>query len=127
MGMITHEELKQTPEYWTAKIQIELFNKVEEFMENNNMNRARLAEKLGVSKSYVTQLLSGDFDHRLSKLIELSLAIGYYPRFDFEPVESKVKAEQKKSSKIQSKLPGTDYPVLFPPRGRGNLSASPRA
>ena len=50
------------------------------------MNRKQLAEYLGVSPSYVTQLLNGDFDHKLSKFVELSMAFGYIPQTDFVPL-----------------------------------------
>jgi predicted XRE-type DNA-binding protein len=39
-------------------------------METNNMNRTMLATHLGVSKSFVSQLLSGNYNYSLSKLIE---------------------------------------------------------
>ena len=34
----------------------------------------------------MTQLLNGDFDHRLSKLVELSLSVGLVPKVEFVPV-----------------------------------------
>ncbi len=55
-------------------------------MSDNHINRTQLAEKLGVSKGYVSQLLNGDFDHKLSKLVELSLAFGVVPIIDFKPI-----------------------------------------
>ena len=54
-------------------------------MKETGKNRKELAEHLGVTKSYVTQLLNGDFDHRLSKFVELSLAFGYVPKIDLIP------------------------------------------
>lgn len=30
---MTHEELLKSPEYWTNKIQIELYQKVEQYLE----------------------------------------------------------------------------------------------
>lgn len=48
------------------------------------MNKAQLAEHLGCSRGYVTQLLNGDFDHKISKLVELSLAIGMAPSVSFK-------------------------------------------
>ena len=51
-------------------------------METNKKNRTQLAEHLGVTKGYVTQLLNGDYDHKLSKLVELSLKCGYVPKID---------------------------------------------
>lgn len=83
------QELQETPEYWMTNIQIELFQKMEEYMSDNNMNRKQLAEKLGVSKGYISQILNGDYDHRISKLVELSLAIGYYPTLLLEAKNEK--------------------------------------
>ena len=83
--MITNEELISTSEYWTTRIQLDLFNHILNYMQENGMNRAQLAQKLGVTKGYVTQVLNGDFDHRLSKLVELSLAIGLIPKLEFLP------------------------------------------
>jgi len=80
---MTREELIKSPEYWTTKLQMELFREIEEFMQQNNMNRAQLAEYLGCTRGYVTQLLNGDFDNKLSKLVSLSLAIGKVPSLEF--------------------------------------------
>ena len=43
-----------------------------------------MAEYLGCSKGYVSQLLNGNFDHKLSKLVELSLAIGKAPLLEYK-------------------------------------------
>lgn len=80
------DELLSSPEYWIAKTQIGLYNCAEEFMTANGMNRTGLAQHLGVSKGYVTQLLSGDYNYSLSKLTELALAMGYVPEISFTPV-----------------------------------------
>ncbi len=86
--MITRNNLVNSKEYWMAKIQMELFTEVEQYLSDNNMNRTQFAEKLGVSKGYVSQILNGDFNHSLSKLIELSLAIGKTPVISFENVST---------------------------------------
>ena len=77
------KELLKSPEYWTASIQMELYRQIEAFMKEKNFNKTQLAQYLGCSKGYITQLLSGDFDHKLSKFIQLSLAIGKIPTFNF--------------------------------------------
>ncbi|TWV15107.1 helix-turn-helix transcriptional regulator [Bacteroidaceae bacterium HV4-6-C5C] len=82
------DELLNSKEYWLSKIQIDLFNEVNHFMEEKGLNRTQLAERLGVSKGYVSQIMNGDSDHRLSKLVELSLAIGLVPRLSFEQLDS---------------------------------------
>ena len=69
------KEVLKSPEYWTAKTQIELYNQAESFMKETGRNKTQLAEYLGVSKGYVSQLLN-----------ELSLAFGVIPQIDFIPV-----------------------------------------
>lgn len=88
MKDITREELLTSKEYWTADIQLKLFAEIEAFMKVHQMNRTQLADHLGCTKGYVTQLLSGDFDNKLSKLVELSLSIGKLPMLDFVDIES---------------------------------------
>ena len=50
------EELLNSKEYWLSKIQIDLFNEIEKYMQRNDLNRTQLAEKLGVSKGYISQI-----------------------------------------------------------------------
>lgn len=86
--MINREELIRSKEYWLEKIQNALFVELEDYIEKNNLNKTKFAEKLGVSKSYLSQVLNGNFDHKLSKLIELSLAIDKIPMVKFENIEN---------------------------------------
>ena len=51
------EEVLKSQEYWTAKTQVELYNLAEKFMAETGRNKSQLAEYLGVSKGYVSQLL----------------------------------------------------------------------
>lgn len=91
---MTREELIQSKEYWMAKLQIDLFNEVETYMKKNGLNRVQFAEKLGVSKGYVSQILNGDADHRLSKFVELSLSIGLVPTLSFEDIDTLIEREK---------------------------------
>ena len=59
------------------------------------MNKTQLAAYLGCSKGYVSQLLNGDFDHKLSKLVELSLAIGKVPLLEYEDMEQYINEDKK--------------------------------
>jgi transcriptional regulator with XRE-family HTH domain len=80
---MTRDQLIQSREYWIAKIQLDLFNQIEKYMGENNLSRTQLAEKLGVTKGYVSQILNGDFDHKISKLVDLALAIGKVPDIQY--------------------------------------------
>lgn len=82
------EELLRSPEYWMVKIQSELFNQIREYMDSKGLNQTELATELHVSKGYVSQILNGDFDHRISKLVELSLAIGKVPQINWKDIET---------------------------------------
>lgn len=81
------KELIRNKGYWIAKIQLDLFEELTNYMKKNNLTRTKLAKKLGVSKGYVTQVLNGDFDHRISKLVDLALSIEKIPIVKFEQTD----------------------------------------
>ncbi|TVQ90223.1 MAG: helix-turn-helix domain-containing protein [Bacteroidetes bacterium] len=85
--MITREELIRSKEYWLARLQAMLYQQVEEYLKENKMTKSDFAQKLGVSKGYISQVLNGDFDHKLSKFIELSLMIDKVPLLKLEDIE----------------------------------------
>jgi transcriptional regulator with XRE-family HTH domain len=84
---MTREELLKSPEYWILEIQMKLYKVIDEFMKNNNINQNQLAEKLGFTKGYISQILNGDYNHRISKLVKLALSVGKVPRIDFDDIE----------------------------------------
>ena len=73
------EELLKSKEYWISQLQIHLFETVEDYLKDNNISRSEFAAQIGVSKSYVTQVLNGDFDHKISKYVELMMACNKVP------------------------------------------------
>jgi transcriptional regulator with XRE-family HTH domain len=77
------EELVKNKGYIVTKLQNELFRQVHEYLETNKKTQTQFAEELGVTKGYVSQILNGDFDFKLSKFVELSLAIGKIPQVSF--------------------------------------------
>ena len=85
--MLTKKELFQQPEYWIEEIQNELYGQVTDFMKTNSLNQNELAEKWGVSKGYISQILKGDCNFTLKKMVELSLAMGKAPILQYVPVE----------------------------------------
>lgn len=85
MAKISKRNKYDSPAYWTQLIQLNLHDNIKRYIEDNNLTRAEFAEKLGVSKGYVSQILNGDFDHKLSKLTELALACDLVPRLELIP------------------------------------------
>ncbi len=86
--MITREELLKSPDYWIAEVQMELYRNVLSYMEGEGLNQTQLAQQLGVSKGYVSQVLNGNFNYTLRKLIELSLAVGKVPVIEFKDINA---------------------------------------
>lgn len=89
------KDILKSPEYWTAKTQIELYNCANKFMESAGLNRTELSEYLGVSKGYVSQILNGDYDHRMSKFFELALSFGYVPKVEFIPLAEYIESDRQ--------------------------------
>lgn len=77
------DELLKSEGYWIAKLQTELYRELVSFMEKTHKNGTQLANYLGCSKGYISQLLNGNFDHKLSKLVRLSLALGKAPILEY--------------------------------------------
>ncbi len=88
------QELIETPEYWLETIQNELYQHVYNYMKREKINQTQLAQRLGVTKGYISQVLNGQFNHRLEKLIELSLAIGIAPDMEFKTLQQYLKEQQ---------------------------------
>lgn len=98
--MLSHKELIQTPEYWVEQIQNRLFEQVESYMEKQELTQTELAEQLGVSKGYISQILNGNFNHTLKKLVNISLAVGVVPDIQFKNAKAySTQVCNKKTSK----------------------------
>lgn len=96
---MTRKELVKSREYWITQIQLELYELIENYRKKNDLNKTQLAAQLGVTKSYITQILNGDFDHKVSKLVELSLAFGKVPVLQFIDFDQYAEKDNLKSVK----------------------------
>ena len=80
--MITREELITSSEYWIETIQNKVFNDLSEYIEQNKVSNKYIADKLGLSKGRISQILSGEnLNFRLDTLVKLCLAIDRIPDF----------------------------------------------
>jgi len=98
------EELLKSKEYWLTRIQISLFNEVDFFLKNNNLTRSQFAKKLGVSKGYISQILNGESDHKISKLVELSLAINLAPFISFENLDRHIERDKEEIARVNGEV-----------------------
>lgn len=88
------KELLKSKEYWLIQIQNDLLGVLEEYLKKENINRTQFAEKLKVTKGYISQIFNGDFDHKISKMVELSLASGKVPVLSFVDINQFIKEDE---------------------------------
>jgi len=81
--MLSQDELLKYPNYLLSTYQLEIYKQLSLYMERNNLKQRDVAKKLNFSEAYVSQILNGNFNFTLKKLIELGLAIGKVPYLEF--------------------------------------------
>lgn len=96
--MTKREELLRSEAWYTTGIQNDLFRAVNGYLEREGMSRQDFAEKLGVSKGRMSQILNGNFNGRLDRLVELALAAGKAPVLEFRDLEEHVAEDAKKEA-----------------------------
>ena len=103
--MTSRESLLRKPIYWFDHEQNEIFRQVTYYMEREGINKTELAKRLNVSKGYISQILNGDFNYTLRKLIDLSMAIGLVPEIKYTPIADVIKADaEKKTNLLEEKI-----------------------
>lgn len=81
--MLSKKELMNSPEYWVEELQNQIYREVLDYMQSKDWNRTTLAKEWGVSKGYVTQILSGECNFSLQKWVELSLKMQKAPVVEY--------------------------------------------
>jgi len=101
--MISRHKLFKHPDYLLSKYQAEVYRQLQQYMDDHDLTQKEIAEHLGVSSSYVNQILKGNFNFTLKKLIELSLMMGKVPTLEFVKIEDYLVREGNKNSKSAGK------------------------
>ena len=102
--MIEQSEILGMPEYWFQEAQLDFYNQVKNYMKKEKINNVQLAGRLGVGKSYVTQILNGEYNYSLKKLIDICLAIGIVPKINYTPLEAVIKEDAEKKTEVVIEL-----------------------
>ena len=124
MSFYTQDELLRDETYWTTQIQLELFRQIGDYLKENKLSRTEFAQQLGVSKGYVSQILNGNYDHKLSKFVALCLAINRAPRVMLQNLDVVIDRAVNGPKKIERSftVSATQRIAPLPPQ-RGNFSA----
>lgn len=76
---------RKTFEYRLEKILIQLGEDICRLMRDQQISRAEVAERLGVSRAYVTRVLNGNPNLTIKTLLKLSDALGHELAISFTP------------------------------------------
>jgi len=97
------EDILRRPAYWFEETQNELYSQVSEYMKREKINQSQLAERLKVSKGYVSQIMNGDYNFSLKKWITLCVSIGIIPS-GYKNLDEVIKEDAlKKLSKLNAR------------------------
>lgn len=86
--MNKREKLLRNREYVVSQMQLNLLNLIGNYKDKKKLKDYQLAEKLGVSKGYISQVLNATYDHKLSKIADLSLAFNAMPLLYFVDLDT---------------------------------------
>ncbi len=81
------KDLLSSITYHATGLRLKLFRKVDDYLTTHNISRKDFATQLGVTKGYISQVLNGEADVRISKLVQFSLAIGMVPVINWVPLD----------------------------------------
>src|ERR1700733_13310136 len=93
MKKITRRDLLKSKEYWMVQMENDLYSIVQNYMNEVGINQSELANQLLVTKGYISQILNVRADHKLSKLVELSLFCNKIPLISFVDADTYIKAD----------------------------------
>jgi transcriptional regulator with XRE-family HTH domain len=101
---MTREQVLKHPAYWFEHQQNELFRQFHYYMKSEKINQTQLAERLGMTKGRVSQILRGESNFSMKTLIELGLSIGLIPKINYVPIEQEINEDAtKKLEKLKAK------------------------
>lgn len=70
------EQFEGTPEFMAEDVKFDIAMAIEAAMKEQGLTRSQLARKLHVSKSRITQALTGDYNFTILALSKMAVALG---------------------------------------------------
>lgn len=75
-----HEEFRDDPDYILESVLYDLGEEISRAMERENLGAGQLAERLGVSAAFVTEVLQGNPSLTVEQLVKIALALKTQPK-----------------------------------------------
>ena len=102
------DRYRDDPDFVLEGLIIELTDQIVVSMQEQGVSRAELAERLGVSRAYITKVLNGHGNMTLRTLVRLALALGMAPEVSLVPVDAE--ADEKPApaaDQVEAASPGS--------------------
>lgn len=84
------DRYRDDPDYILEGVILDVTEQIVAAMEEQEVSRSELAERMGVSRAYITKLLRGEGNTTLRTLVRIALALGLRPQVSFvepEPMD----------------------------------------
>ncbi len=101
------KDFKEEVEFQTIMLALSFLSEVEKEADLQGINRKQLAEKVGTSRSYITQIMRGNKVPNLKILAALGLALG--KKFDVKAVAC---VQERSKIKVYCQNEELDLPYL---------------
>ena len=78
---------ERSPLYWAEAAWLQFTEDLSGLMQSQNVTRAELARRLGVSPAYITKVFRGTVNLTLESMCRLTLALGASPRLHVAAID----------------------------------------
>ena len=79
------DSIRGTFEFRLERVLFQVAEEISRLMRDQNMSRAEIAERLGVSRAYVTKILNGNPNLTIKTMLRLAEALGRELSIQFVP------------------------------------------
>ena len=79
--------IEETPEYQAESFAIKIAMEIGKRIEELNITKMELAKNLGVSKSYISQILQGSNNMTILTICKIAKALGMEPNIDLQKID----------------------------------------
>ena len=80
-------EAQNSYEYWSELARLDYAIELNEKMEEQNISRSNLAEKISVSKAYISKILGGYANFTIDSMSKLAFTLGYKIKVTFDAID----------------------------------------
>ncbi len=97
------EELLTKRGYLIKKMQYDLFDAVNNYIEHTGINQTVFASKMHKSKGYISQIMNANVDHKLSTIVDLAICMEKVPTIQFQDIPVFLEMEKSERDWLELK------------------------